>query len=182
MHCRIVMTRINPGIPGHDNDISGRRGQILEGHIVDCSPRENQTIGFDDYRCSVPISPTETSLAGQEQAKRRQGQGVPARLGFGRRLWFGLSELKVDAWLVMVGLGEWMECIEILTMSVTMLVTVVIVVLLQVDRHHIAEWSHEILHGGAIEGRLLAPTFPPDSGLFGLCLSCLWVLNNLVVR
>jgi hypothetical protein len=30
-----------------------------------------------------------------------------------------------------------------LVMSVTMLVMVVMVVLLQIDRHHIAEWSRE---------------------------------------
>lgn len=42
--------------------------------------------------------------------------------------------------------------------------------------------SREILHGGAIRRSLLAPTIPPDPGLFGLCLDCLWFLNNLVVR
>lgn len=53
-------------------------------------------------------------------------------------------------------------------MSVTMPVMVLIVVLLQVDSHHIAEWSREILHGGAIRGCLLAPTIPPEPGL-SLC-------------
>jgi hypothetical protein len=70
-----------------------------------------KTIGFVGYRRSIFISPTESRLAGQEQAKRRQGQGVPVGLGFRRGLRFGQGQLKVNAWLVVVGFGEWMRCI-----------------------------------------------------------------------
>lgn len=84
MYCRIVVTRINLGIPGGEVEFWRAISSLV---LRD----KNRTIGLVAYHRSMFISPTESRLAGQEQGKRRQGQGVLVGLGFRRGLWFGLS-------------------------------------------------------------------------------------------